>query len=98
MSGFDKVERVLAAVLSLLIFALNEVRMFELFPRAPSPGDGRVHALAMRIGELEGAVFVSTFDLAIRWGLAGVTFAFCLWALAETFQKTPAPATPLNRH
>jgi len=90
MQLLDKNERVLASVLALLVYALNEVRMFQTFPREAAPGQGRIHALVMRIGDVDGVVFLSSLDLALRWGLAGLTAGAALWALAETFQRKPA--------
>ena len=31
-------------------------------------------------------------DLTVRWGLAALVVALCLWALAETFEKQPQTA------
>jgi hypothetical protein len=40
-------------------------------------------------------VFLTGADLAIRWGLAGVTLAACIWAIAETLPLGKA-AEPLD--
>ena len=37
---FARPERVLASVLGLLVFALNEARMFHMLPRGPDSGRG----------------------------------------------------------
>jgi len=89
MKMLADVERVLAALAGLLLFTLNEVRMFNTLPRMPDPGDGRVHAVWMNIADSQHQVFLSSFDLATRWGLAGLTAGLALWALAETFQHAP---------
>lgn len=77
-------ERVLGAVAALALYALNDVRLFQAMPRAAAPGDGRIHATALQIWGASEQVFLTSFDLALRWGLAGLTVAACLWALAET--------------
>jgi hypothetical protein len=86
---FARAERVLAAVGALALFALNDVRMFQSLPRTADPGDGRVHGLALQLWGASEHVYVSGFDLALRWGLAGLTFALCVWAVLETLQRAP---------
>jgi len=83
-------ERVVAAVAALALFALNDVRMFHWLPR--QPGSGQTHALSLQLFGTSELVFVSWIDLALRWGLAGLTVAACLWAIAETLQ--PAARAP----
>lgn len=90
MTLFANVERLLASLVALLLFTLNEVRMFQSLPRSADPGDGRVHALWMQIGGAPDQVYLSVFDLGARWGLAGLTAALATWALAETFQPAKA--------
>lgn len=85
MPVFANVERVLAAVAALGIYALNDVRMFHALPR--DPGNGRTHALWVRMGEAGSEVYGTTLDLALRWGLAGLTLAACAWAVAETMRR-----------
>jgi hypothetical protein len=90
MSIFPNAERVLAAVSALAVFALNEVRMFHALPHSPEPGHTR--AASIQIMDAATPVYLSLADLAVRWGLVGVTVALCLWALAETFGKQAQPA------
>jgi hypothetical protein len=91
-SIFPNAERVLAAVGGLALFALNEVRMFQSLPRLPDPGNGQTHAASIQIMDAASPVYLSLADLSVRWGLAGLVVALCLWALAETFGKQPQPA------
>ena len=91
MTLFANVERLLASLVGLLLFTLNEVRMFQSMPRAADPGDGRVHAIWMQIGGAPDQVYLSLLDLGVRWGLAGLTAALALWALAETLKPARAP-------
>lgn len=83
---FAGAERVLAAVGGLALFALNDVRMFQSLPRAADPGDGRIHGVALQIWGAGEQVYAGVFDLALRWGLAGLTFGLCVWALVETLR------------
>lgn len=86
MSGFDDVKRVLAAVAALALLALNDVRMLYMLPAGPDPGNGRTHALSLQLfGDFQ-TVYASFFDLAVRWGLFGLTLAACVWAVAETLR------------
>ena len=92
MSMFVGAERVLASVGGLALFALNEVRMFHSLPRMPDPGSGQVHAASIQIMDATAPVYLGLVDLTVRWGLAALVVALCLWALAETFEKHPHPA------
>ncbi len=91
MFNFGSSERVLAAVAALGLYALNDVRMFQALPRSADPGDGRTHALLMHFNGDTATIFAGTLDLALRWGLAGLTVAACVWAIAETFKPATAP-------
>lgn len=92
MPNLPNSDRALAAVGALALFALNEVRMFHWLPRMPDPGNGQTHAASIQIMDAATPVYLSLADLLIRWGLAGVVVALCLWALAETFGKSGAAA------
>lgn len=81
---FANAERVLAAVVALGLFTLNDVRMFQGLPRVADPGDGRIHSLSLQLWGANEQVFASAIDLGLRWGLAGLTVAACIWAIAET--------------
>ncbi|MGD9979698.1 MAG: hypothetical protein AB7H66_13815 [Hyphomonadaceae bacterium] len=91
-SIFPNAERVLASVGALALFALNEVRMFHSLPRLPDPGSGQTHAASIQIMDAATPVYLGLTDLAVRWGLAGLVVALCVWALAETFGKQAEPA------
>lgn len=92
MKLFANVERLLASMIALLLFTLNEVRMFQTLPRTADPGDGRIHAVWMQIGGAPGQVYLTMFDLWLRWGLVALTAGLALWALAETFKPAKARA------
>ncbi|UPT64066.1 MAG: hypothetical protein M0D54_05850 [Hyphomonadaceae bacterium JAD_PAG50586_4] len=68
MTLFANVERLLASLVALLLFTLNEVRMFQSLPRSADPGDGRVHAVWMQIGDAPAHIYLSVFDLSLRLG------------------------------
>jgi hypothetical protein len=84
---FARPERVLASVLGLLLFALNEVRMFNLLPRSPDSGRGQVYGVWIQFMGASEPVYLSALDLVLRWGLAGFVAALCVWAVAETFKR-----------
>lgn len=84
-----RAERVLAAVAALAVFALNDIRMFQSLPRTADPGDGRIHGVALQLWGASEQVYVTGFDMALRWGLAGLTFALCVWAVLETLPRLP---------
>jgi hypothetical protein len=90
--GNGNIERVLTSVAALALYALNDARMFQSLPRTADPGDGRTHALMLQVNGDAATVFGSAVDLALRWGLAGLTVAACVWAIAETL-KPPAKAS-----
>ncbi len=81
---FVNAERVLASVIALALFALNDIRMFYGLPRVADPGDGRIHGVSLQLMGAGEMAYASAWDLAIRWGLAGLTVAACIWAIAET--------------
>lgn len=89
---FPKAERVLASVLGLLLFTLNDVRMFNMLPREPNAPAGQTHALWLRLMGASEPVYVSSLDIALRWGLASLTVALCAWAVAETFKPAASQA------
>jgi hypothetical protein len=89
MAGFPTAERTLASVAALALFALNEARMFQALPREASPASGHIHAVTLQIMGSAEPVFLSAFDLTVRWGFIGLTVGLCIYALAETFQKAP---------
>jgi hypothetical protein len=91
-SFFPDAERVLASVLGLLLFTLNDIRMFNTLPRAPDAPAGQTHGLWLHLMGAAEPVYVTALDLALRWGLAGLTVALCAWALVETFQPAREPA------
>jgi len=90
MNMFANAERVLAAVAALGLYALNDARLFQAMPREADPGSGRTHAVAIQLWGASERVFMSGGDLALRWGLAGLTVAGCIWAVAETLKPNKA--------
>ncbi len=89
---FARAERVLAAVAALALFALNDVRMFHMLPRAADPGNGKSHAISLQLFGATEQVYATMPDLVIRWALVGLTVALCCWAIEETL-KPAARAT-----
>lgn len=83
---FAKAERVLAAITALLLFTLNELRMVHSLPRSPAPADGQIMPAWINAAG-GGQVYMSGFDMAVRWGLVGFTVLLCGWALAETLKR-----------
>lgn len=83
---FARVERVLAAITALLLFTLNEVRMFNALPRAPDSAHGQTYAAAVHVFGGSEQIYLAWFDVATRWGLVGLTVALSLWALADTLR------------
>lgn len=84
MLNIAMANRAVAAVAALALFTLNDVRMFHGLPRAPDLERGLVHSLTLKLMGAAEPVYAGMVDLALRWGLAGLTFGLCLWALAET--------------
>lgn len=82
---FAKPERMLASVMGLLIFTLNEARMFYALPRAPDSGHGQVYGVWLQLLGASEPAYLSMFDVMLRWGLAAMTAVLCIWAVAETF-------------
>jgi hypothetical protein len=98
MSGFPNADRALASVGALGLFALNEVRMFQFLPREPDTAHGQIHAVTLQLMGVAEPVYLSTIDLAARWGFIGLTVGLCIFALAETFHRAPAaPKQPRRR-
>jgi hypothetical protein len=86
--------RALAAVAALLLFTLNDVRMFQTLPRAPDAARDLTNQLTLRLMGAVEPVYVGLGDLVMRWGLAGLTFGLCMWALAETLPRRPLFGSP----
>ena len=91
MQGFlGGAERALASVGGLALYALNEVRMVRSLPPVADASSGQTHAVTLQFMGAPEEIYASALDLALRWGLAGLTFGLCLWALAETLQPAQA--------
>jgi hypothetical protein len=91
-SIFPNADRVLASIVGLLLFTLNDIRMFQSLPRTANPGDGQTHAVWLQLLGATEPVYLTAVDIALRWGLAGLTIALCIWALAETLKPQQKPA------
>lgn len=89
---FHRVERVLAAITALLLFTLNEVRMFKTAPHTADPATGQVFPAFVRVLGGSGPIYLTWVDMLARWGLVSLTLALCLWAVAETLPKAAANA------
>jgi hypothetical protein len=92
MSMLPNAERTLASVAGLALFTLNEVRMFHSLPRSPDPGNGQIHAVTLQLLGATEPAYLTTLDLALRWGLAGLTVSLCVWAIAETLKPLFEPS------
>jgi hypothetical protein len=86
-NAFDDVKRVGAAVAALALLALNDLRLLQTLPRHSDPGSGQTHALTLSLFDGQSGVWASAFDVAVRWGLAGIVVAACVWAVAETVPR-----------
>jgi|GEM_PF-1838381 len=89
---FARPERILASVLGLLLFTLNEARMFSVLPRSPDSGKGQVYGVWLQFMGNHEPVYLSALDVVLRWGLAGFVAGLCVWAVAETFKRQPLAA------
>ncbi|MES1199711.1 MAG: hypothetical protein ABUS48_07005 [Pseudomonadota bacterium] len=90
---FRKLESVLATVAALLLFTLNEMRLFNDRPRVSDAVHGFIHGAYLRAFGAPQQVFLSTGDLTVRWSLVALTIALSLWALADSIErKAPARA------
>lgn len=89
-STLANTERVLATIAALALFTLNEFRIYQFLPHAADPAHGHVYGIGMQLFGEPATAYLSVWDLAGRWMLAGVTFVCALWALAETLQSAPA--------
>ncbi|MBC7769562.1 MAG: hypothetical protein H7124_12325 [Phycisphaerales bacterium] len=89
---FARPERMLASVAALLLFTLNEARMFNMLPRSPDTAKGQVHGVWLQLMGASEPAYLSAIDLALRWGLAGFVAGLCVWTVAETFKRQPITA------
>ena len=89
-STFANAERVLVTIAALALFTLNEFRIYQFLPHAAEPAHGRIYGIWMQLFGEPATAYLSAWDLAGRWALAGLTFACAIWALAETFEPAPA--------
>jgi hypothetical protein len=89
-SLFDKTERVLVTLGALALFTLNEFRIYQFLPHMADPAHGQIYGIWMQLMGQPATAYLSIWDMAGRWALAGVTFVCAMWALAETLQPAPA--------
>ena len=89
-SLFDETERVLATLGALALFTLNEFRIYQFLPHTADPAHGQIYGIWMQLMGQPATAYLSIWDMAGRWTLAGVTFLCAMWALAETLQPAPA--------
>lgn len=85
----EKCERVLAAVTALLLFTLNDIRMFRTLPHTAEPETGHTQSIWLQLLGASGQVFATPVDVGIRWGLAALVIGLCIWALADSFRREP---------
>jgi hypothetical protein len=89
-STFANAERVLVTLAAMALFTLNEFRIYAYLPHNADPAHGQIYGIWMQLLGEPATAYLSIWDLAGRWALAGVTFVCAMWALAETFQHAPA--------
>lgn len=87
---FANTERVLATVAAMALFTLNEFRIYQFMPHSADPAHGHIYGIWMQLFGEPATAYLSVWDLAGRWALAGVTVACAAWALAETLEPAPA--------
>jgi len=85
---FRRLESVFATVAALLLFTLDEMRLFNTRPRVEDAALGYVHETYVRAFGSPEVVFLSGTDIAIRWSLVGLTVALSIWALADSFERS----------
>lgn len=83
-SKLADVERVLATLGAMVLFTLNEFRIYKFLPHAADPAHGQIYGIWMQLFGLPATAYLSVWDVAGRWGLVLATVACALWALAET--------------
>lgn len=87
---FRRLESVMATVAALLLFTLNELRMYHERPRALDTAHGYVHGAYLRLFGGSEQVFLTSADLVVRWSLVALVLALSAWALADSLdRKTP---------
>lgn len=89
-STFANAERVLVTIAALALFTLNEFRIYQFLPHTADPAHGHIYGIWMQLFGEPATAYVSIWDMAGRWALAGVTFVCAIWALAETFEPATA--------
>ena len=93
-STFANTERVLATIAALALFTLNEFRIYQFLPHTADPAHGHIYGIWMQLFGEPATAYLSVWDMAGRWTLAGVTVVCAIWALAETL----APAQANKSH
>lgn len=84
----NKVERIFATLAALLVFTLHEMQLFNARPRELA--EGFTHAVWIRTFGAPEHVYLSNFDVGMRWSLVALTVLLSLWALLETIARKPA--------
>ncbi|HWA01460.1 MAG TPA: hypothetical protein VG841_14205 [Caulobacterales bacterium] len=93
---FRRLESVLATLGALLLFTLNEMRLFNERPRIADTVHGFTHGAFLRAFGAPEHVYLGLPDLAVRWSLVALTVALSLWALTDSFARA-APAAADKR-
>lgn len=78
-------------LVGLLLFTLDEVHLFRDRPHVIDTAHGYVTHASVRSFGAVADVYVSTADLALRWGLVFLVVAAALWALALTLKPVQEP-------
>jgi hypothetical protein len=85
-------DRVLAMLGLLLVFTLDEIHLAHDRSQTIDPARGFVHPTVLTVAGSTSTAYLSTPDLALRWGLALLVAAAGLWVLAHTLKPEAAPA------
>ncbi len=90
-------DRVLTMLGLLLVFTLDEIHLAHDRPHAVDLAHGFTHQTAVRVVGSFSDVYLSTPDLALRWGLALLVASAGCWVVANTLKPETAPAKKRDR-
>lgn len=90
-------DRVLTMLGLLLVFTLDEIHLAHDRPHAVDLARGFIHPTAMTVAGATDTAYLSTPDLALRWGLALLVASAGCWVVANTLKPEPATAKKPGR-
>src|SRR5215475_13457643 len=85
-------DRVLAMLGLLLVFTLDEIHLAHDRPQYLDLARGCTHPTALTVAGSTSTAYLSTPDLALRWGLALLVASAGLWVVANTLKPEAAQA------